>query len=149
MLRKSQTIFYLGKERFVHYFLDSHDFRLWLRNNHHLEKEIWIGFYRMRAEERESKREDNQELGKELEGKSLSYFEAVDIALCFGWIDGIRKRIDEMSYTNRFTPRREKSNWSQINVQRFLKLQRMNLIEPSGLKAFEKYNQNLSKNQFH
>lgn len=75
------------------------DLRNWFIDEGESSKEIWIGFY------------------KKGSGKtSVSYAEAVDQALCFGWIDGIRKRIDELSYTNRFTPRRPKSNWSKINM---------------------------------
>jgi uncharacterized protein YdeI (YjbR/CyaY-like superfamily) len=62
----------------------------------------------------------------------------LDEALCWGWIDGIRKGIDDISYTNRFTPRRPKSNWSLVNIERARELMKRGLMTPAGLKAFDK-----------
>src|SRR5688572_32443067 len=74
------------------------DFRRWLKENHASETELWVGFY------------------KKSTGKpTITWPEAVDQALCFGWIDGVRKTLDAESYTNRFTPRRRGSNWSLVN----------------------------------
>jgi len=94
--------------------------RVWLEKNHAQEKELWVGFH------------------KKSSGKaSVTWPEAVDALLCFGWIDGIRKSIDESSYTIRVTPRKSKSKWSLINVRRVPELQKLGLMHASGLKAFE------------
>ena len=63
--------------------------------------------------------------------------EAVDEALCVGWIDGLTKRVDETSYTIRFTPRKPKSNWSSVNIKRVAELTKLGLMKPAGLKVFE------------
>jgi uncharacterized protein YdeI (YjbR/CyaY-like superfamily) len=62
----------------------------------------------------------------------------VDQALCFGWIDGVRQGIDETSYRNRFTPRKTRSNWSAVNIDRVGELTRLGLMQPAGLAAFER-----------
>ncbi|HEX8228495.1 MAG TPA: YdeI/OmpD-associated family protein [Chloroflexia bacterium] len=105
----------------VTFFESSSEFRKWLERNHENAKEVWVGFY------------------KKGSGKpSITWPEAVDQALCFGWIDGIRKRVDETSYTNRFTPRRRGSTWSAVNIKRVGELTELGLMQPSGLEAFEK-----------
>lgn len=95
-------------------------FRKWLAANHGKSKELWVGFY------------------KKSSGRpSIDWPESVDEALCFGWIDGLRKSIDDESYKIRFTPRKPGSIWSAINirnVERLIKEQRM---QPAGLKAYE------------
>ena len=68
---------------------------------------------------------------------SITWAESVDQALCFGWIDGVRKRIDQSSYTIRFTPRRTTSIWSNININRAQALIAEGQMQPAGLKAFE------------
>lgn len=100
-------------------------FRRWLAKNHAASTELWVGFYRK---------------GSELQ--SITWSEAVDEALCFGWIDGIRKRIDEESYTNRFTPRKPTSNWSHINIERVAELIASGRMEQPGLDAFAKRESN-------
>jgi uncharacterized protein YdeI (YjbR/CyaY-like superfamily) len=87
--------------------------------NHDQAQEVWIGFYR----------KDSRKGG-------ITYPQAVDEALCFGWIDGIRKRVDEASYMNRFTPRKKGSNWSAVNIQRVNELIAMGRMQPPGLAAF-------------
>lgn len=102
------------------FFASSAAFRTWLEQNHALVDELFVGFW------------------KKGSGKSgMSYPEAVDQALCFGWIDGVRHSRDEHSYTNRFTPRRARSNWSAVNLRRFAELQAQGLVRPPGLAAFE------------
>jgi uncharacterized protein YdeI (YjbR/CyaY-like superfamily) len=96
------------------------DFRTWLERNHDRAPELWVGFHRKAT-------------GK----PSITWPEVVDQALCFGWIDGIRKRIDETSYMNRFTPRRPTSTWSEVNVRRVRELDEQGLMTPAGLRAFE------------
>jgi uncharacterized protein YdeI (YjbR/CyaY-like superfamily) len=81
--------------------------------------ELWVGFYK-------------KDSGK----PSITWAESVDEALCFGWIDGIRKRVDESSYKIRFTPRRRRSIWSAINIKRVQELTKEKRMQPAGLKAF-------------
>ena len=95
------------------------DFRTWLEKNHATATELWVGFYK-------------KDSGK----PSITWPESVDQALCFGWIDGIRKRVDEISYQIRFTPRRRGSIWSAINIKRAKELVRQKQMRPTGLKAF-------------
>ena len=95
-------------------------FRAWLKTNHRTAKELWVGFY------------------KKGSGKpSITWPEAVDEALCFGWIDGVRKSIDDERYTNRFTPRRTSSIWSDINTRRMRELLKAGRVCAAGRKAFE------------
>ena len=94
-------------------------FRKWLAKHHASEAELWVGFY------------------KKATGKpSITWKEAVDQALCFGWIDGIRKSVDDESYTNRFTPRRRGSIWSAVNTKRAKELIASGEMQPAGAKAF-------------
>lgn len=105
-----------GKPRF---FATPAAFRRWLQKHHASEKELWVGMY------------------KKASGKpSITWPEAVDQALCFGWIDGVRKSIDGESYMNRFTPRRKGSNWSAINIRRAQELIAEGQMTPAGAKAF-------------
>ncbi|MEP6714441.1 MAG: YdeI/OmpD-associated family protein [Terriglobia bacterium] len=67
----------------------------------------------------------------------MTWPESVDAALCFGWIDGVRKRIDDISYTIRFTPRKPRSIWSAVNIGRVAELREQGLMSPAGLRAFE------------
>jgi uncharacterized protein YdeI (YjbR/CyaY-like superfamily) len=101
------------------YFKTAADFRAWLESNHASASELRVGFYK-------------KDSGK----GGLTYAEAVDEALCFGWIDGIKKRVDEFSYTHRFTPRKPKSNWSLINIRHVERLKKAGRMMPAGLKAF-------------
>ena len=101
------------------FFATPAQFRAWLEAHHATSQELWVGFY------------------KKSSGRpSVTWPEAVDEALCFGWIDGVRKGIDEISYTNRFTPRRPRSTWSAVNVRRVEELTRLGRMHPAGLKAF-------------
>jgi len=102
------------------FFRTATDFRTWLDKNHATATELWVGFYR----------KDSGKL-------SITWPESVDQALCFGWIDGIRKRVDGISYQIRFTPRRRGSIWSAINIKRAEELVREKQMRPNGLKAFE------------
>ncbi|MGH2547134.1 MAG: YdeI/OmpD-associated family protein [Actinomycetota bacterium] len=101
-------------------------FRAWLERNHDLAPELWVGFHRKGS-------------GK----PTITWPEAVDQALCFGWIDGIRKRVDDTSYMNRFTPRKPTSTWSERNVKRARELIELGLMAPAGLRAFEARRDNL------
>jgi uncharacterized protein YdeI (YjbR/CyaY-like superfamily) len=95
------------------------DFETWLEKNHATASELWVGFYK-------------RDSGK----PSITWPESVDQALCFGWIDGIRKRVDEISYQIRFTPRRRGSIWSAINIKRAKELVKERRMRSAGLKAF-------------
>jgi uncharacterized protein YdeI (YjbR/CyaY-like superfamily) len=103
------------------FFESQSEFRQWLKKNHDMAKELWVGYYKK---------------GTGL--PSMTWPESVDEALCFGWIDGIRKSIDDTSYKIRFTPRRPGSNWSAVNVKRVQELTALGLMHEAGLKAFEK-----------
>jgi uncharacterized protein YdeI (YjbR/CyaY-like superfamily) len=103
------------------------DFETWLEKNHATAIELWVGFY-------------TKDSGK----PSITWPESVDQALCFGWIDGIRKRVDEISYQIRFTPRRRGSIWSATNIKRAEDLARQKQMRPMGLKAFAARIQNKS-----
>jgi uncharacterized protein YdeI (YjbR/CyaY-like superfamily) len=100
---------------------------MWLEENHATATELWVGFYKTNS-------------GK----SSITWPESVDQALCFGWIDGIRKRVDEISYQIRFTPRRRGSIWSAINIKRAEELARQKRMRPTGLKAFAERIENKS-----
>jgi uncharacterized protein YdeI (YjbR/CyaY-like superfamily) len=97
------------------------DFRRWLAKHHHDEQELLVGFHKRGS-------------GR----ASITWAESVDEALCFGWIDGIRKRRDDASYTIRFTPRRPGSTWSAINVRRVKELSQQGRMRPAGRRAFER-----------
>lgn len=102
------------------YFATPAKLRAWFEKNHSKADELVVGFY------------------KKSSGKpSITWPEAVDEALCFGWIDGVRHSIDDERYTNRFTPRRARSNWSAVNVKRVRELVRDGRMTSHGLKAFE------------
>ena len=103
-------------------FFSSHaQFRKWLEQNHDKASELLVGFHKKSS-------------GK----KSITYPEALDEALCFGWIDGVRRSLDETSYTNRFSPRKPKSNWSLVNVRHVERLIKEGRMHPAGLEAFER-----------
>ena len=94
-------------------------FRSWLRKHHKTAPELIVGYY------------------KKASGKpTMTWQESVDEALCFGWIDGIRKSYGENAYTNRFTPRRKGSNWSAVNIARVAQLTKQKRMQPAGLQAF-------------
>jgi uncharacterized protein YdeI (YjbR/CyaY-like superfamily) len=103
------------------FFESRSDFRLWLEKNHQSTDVLWVGFFKKTA-------------GR----KSVTYPEALDEALCFGWIDGIRKSLGDQSYTIRFTPRKAMSNWSLVNVSHVQRLKKVGLMRPAGLAAFAK-----------
>lgn len=102
------------------FFPTSEEFRKWLESNHKNEKELLVGFYKVGTKK-----------------PSITWSESVDQALCFGWIDGVRKSIDEESYSIRFTPRKPTSIWSAINIKKMEDLTKAGLMTSEGLKAFE------------
>lgn len=103
------------------FFATPPDFRKWLQKNHTIKTELVVGFYKISS-------------GK----KSITWSESVDQALCFGWIDGIRKSIDDESYCIRFTPRKSGSIWSSVNIKKIELLTKEGLMHPKGIESFEK-----------
>jgi|SRR5689334_110191 len=103
------------------FFTSPKQFRQWLERNHDRSAELLVGFHK-------------KSVGK----KSITYAEALDEALCFGWIDGVRKSFDETSYTIRFTPRKPRSIWSNVNVRHVERLQKEGRMQPAGLEAYER-----------
>jgi uncharacterized protein YdeI (YjbR/CyaY-like superfamily) len=101
------------------YFQDQNEFRKWLENNHDKESEIIVGYYKVGT-------------GK----PSMTWSQSVDQALCFGWIDGIRRSVDNERYCNRFTPRRLTSTWSNVNIKKVEELKKLGLMKKPGLDAF-------------
>lgn len=111
----------------VTYFRTPAELRRWFKANHLTADELWVGFYK-----RTSRR------------ASISWPESVDEALCAGWIDGIRKSIDEHRYTIRFTPRRSPSIWSSVNIRRMNELAAEGRVLPAGEKSFAARRENKS-----
>jgi uncharacterized protein YdeI (YjbR/CyaY-like superfamily) len=103
------------------FFASSGAFRKWLEAHHARANDVWLGFHR-------------KDSGK----RGLNYPEAVDVALCFGWIDGIRKKLDATTYTNRFTPRKPGSIWSLVNIRHVERLKAAGLMHAAGLAAYER-----------
>jgi uncharacterized protein YdeI (YjbR/CyaY-like superfamily) len=112
----------------VKFFATPDDFRQWLEKNHNKITEQWVGFYKVKSGI-----------------PSMTWSQSVDEALCFGWIDGIRKSIDEKSYKIRFTPRRPKSIWSAVNVRKIAELTKLGKMRPAGIEAFKKLNEKKAK----
>jgi uncharacterized protein YdeI (YjbR/CyaY-like superfamily) len=110
------------------FFAKPSDFRNWLEKNHKKETALLVGFYKVDS-------------GKQ----SMTWSQSVDEALCFGWIDGVRKSIDHESYQIRFTPRKPGSIWSAVNIQKIEVLTKQGLLQPAGLARFENRNANKSK----
>ncbi len=114
------------------FFPTPNDFRKWLAANHEQATELWVGYY------------------KKATGKpSITWPESVDQALCYGWIDGLRKTIDEESYRIRFTPRRPTSHWSDVNIKRVKVLTKEGQMQPAGLEAFKKRDAKKSRQASH
>ena len=103
------------------FFKDQAELRKWFAKNHQDERELWLGFYKVGS-------------GK----PSVTWSQSVDEAICVGWIDGIRKTIDDHSYMIRFTPRKPKSIWSDINIDKVKELTKRHLMQPAGIAAFKK-----------
>jgi len=107
-------------------FADAAEFRAWLLENHDTATELWVGYFK-----------------KGVPKTSITYPEAVEEALCFGWIDGLTRRIDDEVHANRYTPRRKRSSWSAINIAKVAELQEAGRMHPAGLRAFEERDKRL------
>ena len=101
------------------FFKTAAEFRAWLQKHHKTKPELIVGFYR-------------KDSGK----PSITWQESVDEALCYGWIDGIRRKHSDIAYSNRFTPRRPTSNWSAINIAKVEELTKQGRMTPAGLAAY-------------
>jgi uncharacterized protein YdeI (YjbR/CyaY-like superfamily) len=101
-------------------FASAAELRAWFEANHDRADAAWIGSYR-----------------KGVDRRSISYLDAVDQALCFGWIDGITYRVDDEVTASRFTPRRKRSHWSAVNIAKVEHLQAAGLMTDAGRRAFE------------
>ena len=102
-------------------------FAAWLDEHHAGAAELLVGFHK-----------------KDSGRPSMTWPESVDCALCYGWIDGVRKRVDDDSYTIRFSPRRTRSVWSAVNIKRVGELEALGLMRPAGIKAFAARTENRS-----
>lgn len=103
------------------FFKNQEEFNQWLAAHHADASELWVGYYK-----------------KSTERASLTWSSSVDAALCYGWIDGIRKTIDKESYKIRFTPRKINSVWSAVNVQKVKNLIQLDKMKPEGIDIFNR-----------
>ncbi|MES2892247.1 MAG: YdeI/OmpD-associated family protein [Bacteroidota bacterium] len=110
------------------FFTTQLEFRKWLGKHHAKETELLVGFYKVGSGQ-----------------PSMTWSQSVDEALCFGWIDGVRKSIDQQRYTIRFTPRRATSIWSAINIDKVEQLTKSGLMKPAGLDSFALRKEHKSK----
>jgi uncharacterized protein YdeI (YjbR/CyaY-like superfamily) len=110
------------------FFAHQTDFRAWLAKHHKNKTEFVVGFYKLGS-------------GK----SSMIWSQSVDEALCYGWIDGVRKAVDKESYQIRFTPRKASSIWSAVNIKKVEDLIQQGLMQPAGLASFEKRTESKSK----
>ena len=102
------------------FFAGPEEFRAWLEDNHEEATELLVGFHKMGS-------------GR----PSITWPQSVEQALCFGWIDGVRRSLGDDSYTIRFTPRRPSSTWSRTNLEKVEELKRLGLMRPAGLRVYE------------
>jgi uncharacterized protein YdeI (YjbR/CyaY-like superfamily) len=108
-------------------------FRAWLHERGAAEPELLVGFVKTDALKRDPSK------------PSLTYKQAVDAALCYGWIDGVRRNVDEERYAIRFTPRKAKSNWSAVNITRVGELTALGVMTPAGVAAFARREESRSR----
>jgi uncharacterized protein YdeI (YjbR/CyaY-like superfamily) len=101
------------------FFKSAQAFGSWLQTNAAIADELLVGFYKVGSGQ-----------------PSMTWPQAVDEALCYGWIDGVRRRLDDVSYSMRFTPRRRGSIWSAVNIAKYQALQAQGRITPAGVQAF-------------
>jgi uncharacterized protein YdeI (YjbR/CyaY-like superfamily) len=112
---------YQNRKKSQIYAADRSEWRSWLKKNHAGVKEIWLIYYK-----------------KHTRKPSVGYADSVEEAICFGWIDGLKKRIDEQRYTHRFTPRRPSSKWSARNIETAQRMIKEGKMTQAGLAAFKK-----------
>jgi uncharacterized protein YdeI (YjbR/CyaY-like superfamily) len=100
------------------FFADRRALREWFVQNHATASELWIGYYK-----------------KGVDARAVTYAEAVEEALCFGWIDGQIRSLDARRYTNRYTPRKPRSRWSAVNLRKVEELRKAGRMHPAGIAA--------------
>ena len=110
------------------YFANAEEFRRWLAAHAATASELLVGFMK-----------------RHTDATSMTWPQAVDEALCFGWIDGVRRRVDDDRYQIRFTPRKPGSTWSAVNIDRFAELQKQGRVTPAGIAAFEQRTEKKSR----
>jgi uncharacterized protein YdeI (YjbR/CyaY-like superfamily) len=110
------------------YFATPAAFRAWLESHHATSTELLVGFYKRGS-------------GK----PSITWPESVDEALCFGWIDGVRRSVNDERYTIRFTPRKARSTWSAVNIKRVAELTKLGRMQPAGIEAFSRREEKTSQ----
>lgn len=110
------------------FFATQSEFRKWLEKNHKKKNELLVGFYKVGTAK-----------------PSMTWTQSVDQALCYGWIDGVRKSIDKESYSIRFTPRKSTSIWSAVNIKKIEALNKAGLMKAEGQKAYSLRTENRSK----
>lgn len=110
------------------FFSSPDDFHRWLKAHHEVESELLVGYWK-----------------KYTDKPSMTWPESVDEALCFGWIDGIRRRIDDQAYCIRFTPRQTKSTWSNLNLESMKRLIAEGRVAPAGMAAYERRTEERSR----
>jgi uncharacterized protein YdeI (YjbR/CyaY-like superfamily) len=111
----------------IKYFRTPAELQKWFESHHQTARELWVGYYKTGSDK-----------------PSITWPESVDEALCVGWIDGIRKRVDDIRYTIRFTPRKPGSIWSAVNIRRVQALTRQGRMQPVGRQAFKARKENRS-----
>ena len=111
----------MPKPENVTFFETPEQLRAWFEANHESAADLWAGYHRKSSGQ-----------------PSVTWAEVVDQALCFGWIDSVRYKVGEDSFAQRITPRRERSNWSAINIKRYSELEKQRLVHPRGKAAFAK-----------
>ncbi len=110
------------------FFAGQKDLRKWFEKNHDKKAELWVGFHKVKSGH-----------------GGITWSQSVDEAICFGWIDGIRKSIDANAYVIRFSPRKKTSIWSAVNIGKAETMIRLGLMKPTGQAAFEKRTEERSK----
>jgi uncharacterized protein YdeI (YjbR/CyaY-like superfamily) len=111
------------------FFENAKAFGLWLATHHATSSELLVGYHKVGTSLA-------GQATRQTSAPSMTWSESVDEALCYGWIDGIRRRIDDHRYCIRFTPRKSSSNWSAVNIAKFSQLQKAGRMHPAGAAAF-------------
>ena len=112
----------------IKFFKTPQAFRMWLHENHKIKTELIVGFYKVATKK-----------------PSITWSQSVDQAICYGWIDGIRRRVDDEAYTIRFTPRKSTSIWSAVNIKKVEELTKERLMMPAGTAAYSQRQASKSK----
>jgi uncharacterized protein YdeI (YjbR/CyaY-like superfamily) len=112
------------------FFSSANDFRDWLSQNYNKELSVTIGYYNVKSKK-----------------SAMTYSESVDVAICYGWIDSVRHKIDNDSYCNRFTPRKSVNKWSLVNIRKVHELSAKGLMTDAGFQVYKPTNESLQEYQ--